>query len=187
MNKKKGEAIPHTAMYVPHCRKSTMKKSYKNLLAAAVVCMMVPAMATGAFADDTKQTTVTYSVAESYTWTVSANSVNFTANNTTADQTVSVTKNVISYGKTLKITARGDGAEGAFTIALKNTNNTNPLTYKVMLNENELSADGTVLSVPAGKNSDEAKLSLSLQKQDTEIAGEYEGHITYTATIANAE
>lgn len=153
----------------------------------------------------TGTTTVKYAVTEGYTWSVpseidfskdggaESKTVNGTATNN-EESKVSVSKNVITEGKKLKITAKGSGSNGAFTIknitdAQNSTYGSEELTYTIKVGESQtaLVADGEVLTVAAGTNTANAALAFTLTttNKSAEVAGNYSGTVTYTASIVN--
>lgn len=178
-----------------------------------MVTAMIATMGSGAVLAEEEQTltnstTVKYEVGSSYTWTVPA-VINF-GSNEGVNQTVigeaetangdkvndgskvTVSDNVIGVGEQLEITAAGSGENQGFVIIAKNTTNntTEKLNYTVKVAENQenLKANGTVLTVPAGQKSADAKLTFTLttKKDGSEIAGNYEGTVTYTAAVVDA-
>lgn len=150
---------------------------------------MIAMIGTGSvFAEsDIKNTEVTYTVQQGYTWSVPTK-ITFTADNDTVTTTgetgtaanVQVTKNVIENGKKLHIIlntsntfkiSSSEGAELEYTV-------------KVDQNENVLTTtNNTVLDVKAGTNSGEAVLTFKLQKDQFEKAGTYTGNVTYEASV----
>ncbi len=139
-------------------------------------------------ADDiTKTTEVKYQVEESYEWSIHTE-IDFGKNagsKTTvakADNAVAVTKNVLLEGNKLKITVKGSGTNGAFSI---NNGKTEVLKYAINDGAADLAVDGTVLEVNAGTNtgSKALKFTLSTADRDSEIAGSYTGTVTYTAQV----
>lgn len=185
-----------------------MKKTNK-LVAAVLVAVMAVPMAMPVFAegdaDNTKNTKLVYTVDCVYEWSVPAQ-VDFGKNggvsktdisgNADEEGKVEVTQNIIPEGKKLVITAKGNGTENAFTIKNKlssdpDTFGTEELTYEVKVGTNEtpLKKDGMVLEVPAGTNQKSVNLAFTLHTTDqrtAEIAGSYEGTMTYTAAIVDA-
>ena len=170
-----------------------MKKCPKTL-AAAMAVAMIATMGSGAvFAEeaetpDTESTTVKYTVKEAYEWSIHSEidfgesdgtKVNTTINND--NNTVKVTKNVISDGKTLNISVKGSGTDGAFEIANGNTK----LTYTIADGSTNISNGGTVLDVVAGTNEGSKDLTFTLTTGSgtAEVAGSYTGTVTYTASI----
>ena len=182
-----------------------MKKCSKKVLAATVAAAMIATMgASTVFAAESGTTTVTntsdnstlntnvkYAVTAGYEWTIHS-AIDFGSNagiNKTVEKsknTVSVSKNIIPDGKTLKITVAGSGDEGAFTIANGNTK----LDYTVKADEssNDITTGGEVLSVPAGINTGSKDLTFTLTTSTgtAEVAGAYTGIVTYTASVVDA-
>lgn len=176
-----------------------MMKKYMNRAAAiaTAAAMMFSASGINVLAADTKNTTVKYSVTESYTWSVPSE-IDFTANDTvTANaengnpQKVMVTKNVIGVGKKLQITAKGSGTNDAFSIVSKNdsasANKEQVLYYSIMVegSSSKLEVGKTILEVNAGKDTDSKALTFTLEKDTVEQAGDYNGTVTYTAAVVN--
>lgn len=153
--------------------------------------MMAP-MASGTVlaAETPKTTTVKYTVTESYEWSVPT-TITFTSDNTTitagddsgATQKVKVTKNVIAEGTKLRITAKGSGTDGAFTIVPTGKSHTLAYTIKVDNASEALAVGGTVLDVAAGTNTGSTNLTFTLTKDNVEQAGEYTGTVSYSAEV----
>lgn len=152
--------------------------------ALAVVSMLsgsiVPVMAE----EDTKSTTLKYSVDESYEWQIH-DAIDFGSdkgvNNTstvTKTEGVKVTKNIISDGKQLVISLKNDNA---FTVVNGNTS----LSYTAMAGSTAVGAGDNVLVVSAGTNeaSEDMTFTLSTGSGQSEVAGEYTGTIGYIATV----
>lgn len=201
------------------------KKAAALLLAASLavsVCAM-PVFATGTSLPGSKTagpstTEVKYEVTESYEWTVPA-LIDFGSDagpdakrvvNTTLDKDgtntpstgtngtapkVIVSKNVITDGKSLKITLAPATPSTGFTV--KNAQNVE-LTYAVTLTDTTIGAttatpnksittsDAEIMKVPAGTNTAEAKLKFELSTQTgvaAEKAGTYTGNVQFTASI----
>lgn len=167
-----------------HCRTKTMKMNMKKTLLAAAVAtaMMVPM--TGAMAEtvDTHNMKLKYAVAQSYEWTVPSE-IDFGSDKgvdetSVVDKTINVIKNIIPDGKKLSIKIQ---AGQAFEIANGNTK----LSYTVKKGDSELAAGAEVLSVAAGTNlgSQALTFTLSTTNGTAEVAGTYEGTLTFTAAI----
>lgn len=138
-------------------------------------------------AQDAKTTTLSYEVNESYEWSVHP-AIDFgknagpnkTVNN--KNNTISVTENVLCLGNKLIIKIKGSGHNDAFTI----TNGGNQtLDYAVNDGSKNLAIGDTVMEVPAGTNTANKTLEFKLNtaKKNAEIAGSYNGTVTYTAEI----
>lgn len=202
------------------------KKAAALLLAASLavsVCAM-PVFATDTSLSGNKtagpnQTQVEYKVDEAYEWTVPAK-IDFgvnagvnakrVVNTNTGKDTASkpstgtdgtapkviVTKNVITDGKSLKITLAPASPSTDFTV--KNEQNVE-LTYAVTLTKTTVGSvvqdnlttpiekTGTqILEVKAGTNTAEAELKfeLSTTTDASEKAGTYNGTVQFTASIA---
>ena len=179
-------------------------KFNKALLAAPLASIMtmgamtVPTFAaetiTGGSVPTTATANVNYEVAQSYEWRIHTD-IDFGANQginrkdvdgkaTDGDNTVSVTKNVIAEGSHLDITVAGSGEEGAFQVK-NGSSGSEILGYTVNNGTDNIQPDGVVMSVPAGTNSDSKtmKFTLSTTTKAAEVAGHYDGTLTYTATI----
>lgn len=188
-------------------------KLKKNLAAAVLATAMVASLAAPAFAADgetaTKiesgKTTVKYEVEESYQWTVPAvidfgtnagvgksDVVGKAKNNEGAEVTdgnkVSVTKNVIAEGKKLRITAKGSGAGNAFTVQNGEAGK-QILSYTITRNSDsqQVAVEGKVLDVASGtdKGSETLIFKLTTKSEGSEVAGKYEGTVTYTAAVVD--
>lgn len=162
------------------------------LAAAMVPAAMAESTMTGNAANQyttTGMTDVKYAVTESYEWTIHSE-IDFGENagvNKSVEKTgntVSVTKNIIPDGTKLQITVAGSGTDGAFEIK----NGSTPLTYTVKKGDNGISSGGSVLDVSAGTNAADAALTftLSTTTKGAEVAGDYKGTVTYTATVVSA-
>lgn len=155
---------------------------------------MIAMMGTGrAFAqDDSTQkdhkTNVTYTVAESYEWSVPTK-IDFTTNRTVTTsgksgetQNVYVSKNVIAATNKLHITL---ATSNTFQIA---STEGAILDYTVKVGDSEIAlsdSNNTVLDVDAGINTKEATLKFELKKDDVEKAGTYTGYVTYEASVVS--
>ena len=164
------------------------------LAASMVVPMAMPVVATevNLAVQDTQSTTLKYEVGSHYTWQIHT-AIDFGQNKgvgkkvagtvtDSSEQKVKVTENVISEGQKLHITAAGSGVEKAFTF----TNGGNELlSYAVKSGENAVDVNGDVLDVAAGTNTGETTMGFELTTTDkaAEVAGTYNGTITYTASI----
>lgn len=140
---------------------------------------------TAAFAENTTsgETNITYTVAESYTWTAPAD-ITFDQNaNTNAKAgTFEVTENVISYGKKLSIKIADDeDFKLVDTVSPSNTRD-----YKVMKEGSELAAGGVVLEVAAGTNTGTQEVSFELQSVGVQKAGTYTGTANFVSSIIDA-
>lgn len=179
--------------------KKKMMKKYANKFMAATMAaaMMVSMGGMNVLAADTKSTDVKYSVTEGYTWSVPSE-IDFTANDTVTanaengkQQKVMVTKNVIGVGKKLQITAKGSGANDAFSIVSKNdsasTNKEKVLNYSIKVESAStgLAVGETILELNAGTDTGSKALTFTLTKDSVEQAGDYNGTVTYTAAVVN--
>lgn len=155
--------------------------------------MVIPMGTASAFAanEPSQETTVKYEVTQGYEWTIHS-AVDFGSNagvnrsdvnGSMTNNKVSVTENIIPDGKKLNITVAGSGDGGAFTIANGNT----VLNYTVNNGDNDISTGGTVLDVAAGTKaaSKDMTFTLTTGSGTSEVAGEYNGTVKYTASIVN--
>lgn len=151
--------------------------------ALALVSAVTPVMAE----PDEKTTEVKYQVDEAYEWNIHPN-IDFGKNaginqkvSRTANK-VAVTKNVLHEGAKLKIVVKGSGTDGAFTIS---NGKTELLSYAINDAATPLTVGGEVLNVPAGTNTGEKSLEFKLTttNKKAEVAGTYNGTVTYTASI----
>lgn len=169
-----------------------MKMKNKLLSAALAASMVVPMAMPIMAADDTKNTTLKYSVTEGYSWTIHSD-IDF-GKNTPSEQngTVSVDSNIIGDGKKLTITAKGNGGgdsigdtKSGFKIANGNTT----LNYSVKKERATINEGDSVLEVNAGTNSATSELTFALETASgnnvSQVAGEYTGKIIYTASIVS--
>lgn len=168
-----------------------MKKKYasKVLAAAMAVSMVVPGV--NVLAADTPKTTdsttLKYYVTQEYEWSIHTE-IDFGTDkagtestvNKDADNGVKITKNIIPDGKKLSIKI---DPKQEFTIANGNTK----LNYKVYnanaATGNELTKGAEVVSADAGTNTASTAMTFVLSTNTTEVAGNYTGTITYTASI----
>lgn len=172
-----------------------MRLRNKVLAAALATAMIVPVgganvfAATGTADNQTtnEQTTVKYAVTEGYEWTIHSE-INFDKDAGAGAKTVvkegnqvNVSKNVIPDGKTLNIAVKGSGNNGEFEIANGNTK----LNYTIKDGTTNIVAGGDVLNLAAGTNTGSKDLTFTLTTTDktAEVAGNYTGTVTYTASI----
>lgn len=156
-------------------------------LVALTSATLVAPCTTSIFAEDSKGANLTYGVTQGYTWTIHSN-IDFGQNEgagKTIEKTgnkINVTSNVLEAGKSLKITVKGSGSGDAFTLT---NGGTETLTYHVLDKESELQTGDTVLTVASGTNEAEKDLTFKLNTTDktSEVAGNYTGTVTYTASV----
>jgi len=162
-------------------------KNFKNLLlAGATVLATVLAPTMNVFAQEVTGTTeptsattnVNYLVEGSYKVLIHAGidfGKNAGINQHVAKEgnKVQVTENIIPEGKKLNIKVAGSGEAGAFTI----TNG----------GSEDIAVNGDVLNVNAGTNTGETtmKFTLDTTTKAAEVAGQYNGTLTYTTSIIN--
>lgn len=174
-------------------------KNFKNLLlagATALATVVAPTM--NVFAQDVTGTTdstsattdVKYLVEDSYKWSIHPGidfGKNAGINQHVAKEgnNVQVTENIIPEGKKLNIKVAGSGDAGAFTIT---NGGTEVLTYHANNGGAEdIAVNGDVLNVNSGTNTGETtmKFTLDTTTKAAEVAGHYNGTLTYTASIIN--
>ena len=162
-------------------------KNLPRFLSFTLSALMVVPTVMPIMANDEKSTTVSYEVEQSYEWSIHS-AIDFGSNagvNQTVSKTrnvVSVIENVIPVGGHLNISVSGDGTDGAFVISDGQGTN---LEYSVYKGTNSLVTGENVLSVEAGTNTDSVSLDFVLDTGDneSEMAGDYSGTVTYTATV----
>lgn len=174
-------------------------KNFKNLLlAGATVLAALAAPTMNVFAQEVTGTTeptiattnVNYLVEGSYKVLIHADiyfGKNAGINQHVAKEgnKVQVTENIIPEGKKLNIKVAGSGEEGAFTIT---NGGTEVLTYHANNGGAEdIAVNGDVLNVNAGTNTGETtmKFTLDTTTKAAEVAGQYNGTLTYTTSIIN--
>lgn len=174
-------------------------KSFKNLLlAGATVLATVVAPTMNVFAQEVTGTTeptsattdVKYLVEDSYKWSIHPEidfGKNAGINQHVAKEgnNVQVTENIIPEGKKLNIKVAGSGDAGAFTIT---NGGTEVLAYHANNGGAEdIAVNGDVLNVNSGTNTGETtmKFTLDTTTKAAEVAGHYNGTLTYTASIIN--
>lgn len=172
-------------------------KLNKTMMAVATAAMAfgpvagsMPVFAAEGTTNPTTETTdVKYLVEDGYQWTIHS-AIDFDKNkgvnshSDVTDQKVTVTKNVIQEGKKLNIKVAGSGADKAFTIT---NGKSEVLPYHIKNGASEISVNGDVLNVNAGTNTGEVSLDYTLDTttKAAEVAGQYSGTVTYTASIVD--
>lgn len=136
---------------------------------------------------DLKTVTLSYEVSESYEWNIHPAidfGKNAGANQTVSvkNNTISVTKNVLRSGNKLVIKIKGGGNNEAFTIS---NGKSQTLDYAVNDGSKNLAIGDTVMEVSAGTNQGSQALDFKLTttNKKAEVAGTYNGTVTYTASI----
>ena len=172
-------------------------KNYKNLLlagATALATVVAPTMnvfaAEGTTDTTTETTNVKYLVEDQYVWSIHSEidfgkNAGVSTNIVKEGNKVNVTKNVIQEGKKLNIKVAGSGDAGAFTIT---NGGSEVLTYHANNGGAEdIAVNGDVLNVNSGTNTGETamKFTLDTTTKAAEVAGHYNGTLTYTASIIN--
>ena len=175
-----------------------MKNFKKLLLAGATALATVVAPTMNVFAQEVTGTTdptsattdVKYLVEDSYKWSIHPEidfGKNAGINQHVAKEgnKVEVTENIIPEGKKLNIKVAGSGDAGAFTIT---NGSTEVLTYHANNGGAEdIAVNGDVLNVNSRTNTGETtmKFTLDTTTKAAEVAGHYNGTLTYTASIIN--
>lgn len=185
-----------------------MKLKNKLLSAGLTACMVVPmtmpvcANEVNPATNDSQNTTLTYTVTSHYTWTIHS-AIDFdkykepgrVGIEVRSDENfIEVSENVIPEGTRLRITVNGDGDDhGAFEIRSRKGNGGIKFTYSVVskVHPTPFNPSDEVLSVPAGENEKTVEMGFVLynvpfNNANALIAGNYLGHIIYTANIVNA-
>lgn len=174
-------------------------KNFKNLLlagATALATVVSPTMnvfaqeVTGTTEPTSATTDVKYLVEDSYKWSIHPEidfGKNAGINQHVAKEgnNVEVTENIIPEGKKLNIKVAGSGDAGAFTIT---NGGAEVLTYHANNGGAEdIAVNGDVLNVNSGTNTGETtmKFTLDTTTKAAEVAGHYNGTLTYTASIIN--
>lgn len=173
-------------------------KNFKNLLLAGATALATLAAPMNAFAQEVTGTTeptsatteVKYLVEDSYKWSIHSEidfGKNAGINQHVAKEgnKVEVTENIIQEGKKLNIKVAGSGDAGAFTIT---NGGAEVLTYHANNGGAEdIAVNGDVLNVNSGTNTGETtmKFTLDTTTKAAEVAGHYNGNLTYTASIIN--
>lgn len=174
-------------------------KNFKNLLlagATALATVVAPTMnvfaqeVTGTTDPTSATTDVKYLVEDSYKWSIHPEidfGKNAGINQHVAKEgnNVEVTENIIPEGKKLNIKVAGSGDAGAFTIT---NGGTEVLAYHANNGGSEdIAVNGDVLNVNSGTNTGETtmKFTLDTTTKAAEVAGHYNGTLTYTASIIN--
>lgn len=174
-------------------------KNFKNLLlagATALATVVAPTMnvfaqeVTGTTEPTSATTDVKYLVEGSYKWSIHPEidfGKNAGINQHVAKEgnNVEVTENIIPEGKKLNIKVAGSGDAGAFTIT---NGGAVVLTYHANNGGAEdIAVNGDVLNVNSGTNTGETtmKFTLDTTTKAAEVAGHYNGTLTYTASIIN--
>ena len=173
-------------------------KNFKNLLLAGATVLATLAAPMNVFAQEVTGTTeptsattdVKYLVEDSYKWSIHPEidfGKNAGINQHVAKEgnKVEVTENIIQEGKKLNIKVAGSGDAGAFTIT---NGGAEVLTYHANNGGAEdIAVNGDVLNVNSGTNTGETtmKFTLDTTTKAAEVAGHYNGTLTYTASIIN--
>lgn len=174
-------------------------KNFKNLLlagATALATVVAPTMnvfaqeVTGTTEPTSATTDVKYLVEDSYKWSIHPEidfGKNAGINQHVAKEgnKVEVTENIIPEGKKLNIKVAGSEDAGAFTIT---NGGAEVLTYHANNGGAEdIAVNGDVLNVNSGTNTGETtmKFTLDTTTKAAEVAGHYNGTLTYTASIIN--
>lgn len=163
-----------------------MRLRNKVLAVALATAMIVPAGVGNVFAADEKTTNVKYVVTQSYEWSIHSeidfgNDAGINKTVKKAENEVKVSKNVIPDRQKLNIKVKGSGTQGEFQIM----NGSTVLNYTITDGDKNIDPNGDVLNVNAGTNEGNKNLTfaLSTTKETAEVAGDYVGTVTYTASI----
>lgn len=173
-------------------------KNFKNLLLAGATALATVVAPMNVFAQEvtgmkdpsSATTDVKYLVEDSYKWSIHPEidfGKNAGINQHVAKEgnNVQVTENIIPEGKKLNIKVAGSGDAGAFTIT---NGGTEVLAYHANNGGVEdIAVNGDVLNVNSGTNTGETtmKFTLDTTTKAAEVAGHYNGTLTYTASIIN--
>lgn len=173
-------------------------KNFKKLLLAGATVLATLAAPMNVFAQEVTGTTeptsattdVKYLVEDSYKWSIHPEidfGKNAGINQHVAKEgnKVEVTENIIQEGKKLNIKVAGSGDAGAFTIT---NGGSEVLTYHANNGGAEdIAVNGDVLNVNSGTNTGETtmKFTLDTTTKAAEVAGQYNGTLTYTTSIIN--
>ncbi len=149
-----------------------------GIAALSAVTMMAPC-ATTVFAED-PTTTITYTEAESYDWSIPTAAVSVNTDNSFE---LGVKNAKLPSDKKLQVTATGSGTDGAFTMA--NGTATMPYTVKVGESSDAINPGAVVLTCAPSETSASVTLKVAAAKESgkTYAAGTYTGTITYTASL----
>lgn len=155
-------------------------------LTIALAAMMAAPTVTPILAEDIKSTTVNYSVAQEYQWTVPTDVTIPVANSVTVKDAVEVVKNTIPADSKLQITAKVNSADD---LVLKNKSFS--VHYLAYVGEeaagDSLVDNSNVLEVYAG-DTGKTSLTFKLNEQGNDnlgAAGTYSGTLGFTAEIVN--
>lgn len=162
-----------------------MKKN--KMIALSLIGLML--ICTNSICADSKSTEVKYQVEEAYEWSIHPE-INFGKNagsNTSVQSSgnlIKVTKNVVTEDHKLRITVSGSGKDNVFSIS---NGKSEILNYTVNNGSKDLNPGDSVIELDAGTNDGIASLSFTLNttKKAAEVAGNYSGQVTYTASIVN--
>lgn len=154
-----------------------MKKLMNRALAGLAAASMIASMGgMNVFAADTKTANVTFTVPQSYEWSIHSDIVLTDVGEVTTGNMVSVTKNIIPYGKVLEITYEMTNL----------TCKTNPDCYVPSLQVDHLNSRDAILQVPAGTQTGSVDVKYCNELTTIDLAGTYTGTITYTASVVDA-
>lgn len=160
----------------------------KKLLTVMLSVLMLLVTSVSVFAEDTKDTNLTYTVTESYEWT-QPSAITFTTESSGTTQTgnLQVTKCIIANGKVLNIYAKGSGTSAAFTI----TDGSDALTYTLKAGDTSVATGGKALTLAAGANlTTLGTVTITFDLTDANAgkkAGTFIGTCTFEAKVEDAE
>lgn len=156
-----------------------MAKKGSLFLANAVVLSLLGGVTP--VAAEERTTNIGYVVDQAYEWSIPSQIV-FTANSNadTKSFPVTVSKNIIGYGKYLHISLASDSA---FTISDVNSPG-NQRQYEVKNGNTVYSKGQDVLKVASGVNSGSSMLSFMLQPVAVQKAGTYRGMVNFVSSVS---
>ena len=139
----------------------------RKIISVVLALALAATFGLAAIADDTKDTTVSFEKAASYTWTVPESVI---AGGTAG--TVSASNVIIAYGKQLKISITNGVSDGNVTLTLNGQSET--VTAAVTY---------TDLTVLAGTIAGGSQTLSVAAPESVSYAGTYSGTITFTAAV----
>ncbi|MDO4963608.1 MAG: hypothetical protein Q4E75_05915 [bacterium] len=152
-----------------------MKNLSKSLAVALCFALVAPCIAFAETEADTQTTDVEYVVAESYEWTVPAETVDADG----GELAVSVTKNVIAANHSLVITVASQNS----WYLVDATEATNKLAYTITPQGGSAWNTDAILTVSAGTNTGSVTGIGAVTKAAVEKAGTYKDVLTFTASV----
>lgn len=169
----------------------------KKVVAAGLSALMMMTSTTSVFAAESgdKSANLNYQVNSVYEWVIHS-AVDF-GNDAGIDKEISrdnnqvkVLKNIIPERSVLRISVKGSGDNGEFTIS---NGKSKKLHYSAKKSDNQtyITPDTEILDVPSGTNTAVQNLDFELSttpngyvtSKTAEIAGSYTGNVIYTAEV----